>query len=365
MPGSRLTYVAHVVPGLESITAFEIGRRVSLTGPIRSLSGFDDRTSLLTVPYAGDAAELLALRTLEDLFILAVDQTDVPGNWAGLRTVQAAIDDSRTLERAAALVLESHGRRARKPSFRVVARLAGEHAFRRVDLHDAVEKALRRRFTSWQTVEENADLETWVHLVEGHLILAIRLSGGELRHRTYKRVSLPASLKPTIAAAMVLISQPRPDDVLLDPMCGAGTILIERGEDSRYARLLGGDLDPHALDAARVNIGPRYQPIELRRWDARTLPLDDRSVTAVVSNLPFGHRIGSEHDNLRLYPALLAEWSRVLAPSGRVVLLTSESRLLASAVRRLGTLRLVQRLPVIVRGMPAAIHLLHPTASRG
>jgi tRNA (guanine6-N2)-methyltransferase len=79
---------------------------------------------------------------------------------------------------------------------------------------------------------------------------------------------LPASLRPTVAAAMVLLSDPRPDDVFLDSMCGGGTLLIERAQFGRYGLLLGGDIEPRALEASRRNIGPRYRPIQIHHWDA-------------------------------------------------------------------------------------------------
>ena len=49
---------------------------------------------------------------------------------------------------------------------------------------------------------------------------------------------------------------------------------------------------------------------------------------AVVSDLPFGRRVGSHRANKRLYPALLSELRRVLRPGGVAVLLSGEVRLL-------------------------------------
>jgi 23S rRNA G2445 N2-methylase RlmL len=148
---------------------------------------------------------------------------------------------------------------------------------------------------------------------------------------------------------------------VLDPMCGAGTILIERAETGRYGKLLGGDLDPEAVAAAVTNVGPRYQPIELRQWDARALPLPDDSVSAVISNLPFGRQIASPAELRDLYPALLKEWARVLGQDGRMVLLTSATDLLRRALPR--ALRIVARISVLVRGYPAAIHLIHRSSA--
>jgi len=45
-----------------------------------------------------------------------------------------------------------------------------------------------------------------------------------------------------------------------------------------------------SLDAARENIGSRLPARSLIRWDARSLPLADQSVSAVSANLPYGRR---------------------------------------------------------------------------
>jgi SAM-dependent methyltransferase len=351
--------LAHVVPGLERIAAHELRRRGLANGPVQALTGFDDRTSLIRFRSPASAADLLAPRTVEDVFTLAAEVEGVGWTYAGLRALRETLALAPGLDAAVTTVLATRGRAVRRPGLRVIARVAGEHTFRRADLQQTVERAFLERFPSWRLVEERATIEVWAHLIEEHFVAGVRLSDNTLRQRTYKRASLPASLKPTIAAAIALVSQPRDDDVVLDPMCGAGTLLIERAEAGRYRRLLGGDLDPAAVAAVRENVGPRYQPIELRGWDARSLPLADAAVTAILSNLPFGRRIGSRAENRALYPALLDEWSRVLAPGGRMVLLTSESDLLRAALARRRNLRLVERIPILVRGQAAAIHLVH------
>jgi 23S rRNA G2445 N2-methylase RlmL len=154
---------------------------------------------------------------------------------------------------------------------------------------------------------------------------------------------------------MVQLTDPAPDDVFLDPMCGSGTILIERALAQRYRLLLGGDRDPAAVEATLENIGPRYKPIEVRRWDAAHLPLESGSVSALATNLPFGKQIGSAEENRTLYPALLAEWVRVVQPGGRLVLLTSERALLRKSLRNQEGLTSEGETPVLVRGVPSAI----------
>jgi 23S rRNA G2445 N2-methylase RlmL len=179
-----------------------------------------------------------------------------------------------------------------------------------------------------------------------------------MRHRDYKLEHLPGSLRPTAAATLVWLTQPADDDIFLDPMCGAGTILIERAHMGRYRMLLGGDIRAEALTIARDNIGPRYKPIELRQWDARSLPLDAASITAAAVNLPFGKQIGSAEENRALYPEVLRELARVLRPGARLVALTGDRRTFDDALRRARGLAQRAIYPVLVLGHPAAVYLV-------
>ena len=55
-----------------------------------------------------------------------------------------------------------------------------------------------------------------------------------------------------VAAALAWLSEPRDDDIVLDPLCGVGTVLIERAHLGRYAMLLGGDADAEAATYAAL-----------------------------------------------------------------------------------------------------------------
>jgi 23S rRNA G2445 N2-methylase RlmL len=332
----------------------EVGRRLPGVEITRTFERFDRRTSLVLFRYGGAPRDLLGLRTIEDAFALIAELRHLPSGQAGLRAVRAALGSGRALDRALALAFQVRPRRRGKTTFRVIARQAGAPGFRRVDLQRAAERGLLDRFPAWRLVEDEAQIEVWVSLVGSTLIAGLRLSDNTMRQRAYRRTNLPASLKPTVARAMVLLSNPQAEDVFLDPMCGSGTILIERAQAARYRLLWGGDIDPTAVQATRDNLGPRYQPIDIRQWDARHLPLQSGSVSALVTNLPFGKQIGTGEDNRSLYPALLAEWSRVLGERGRMVLLGAERRLLRRSIEK-QRLAVDRAIPVLVRGYPAVI----------
>ncbi len=359
-------YLAHTQPGFENIASQEIS---ALKGAsIRETRMLPAKNGLVFFDYQGDVQDLLALRTIEDVFEIVLNLRDMPPTYATLKQLQEQVQRAPQLERALQHARQlqpgrgGHG----KFRFRVVARQAGTANFRRVDAQLAVEKGIVARGDHrWQHNEE-AGLEFWLTMfyrnirgmVTGDMLLALRLSDERMRHREYKIEHLPASLRPAAAASLVWLTRPRENDTFLDPMCGAATILIERAHAGRYHMLLGGDSNSEALAVAQANIGPRYKPIELREWDARQLPLDAGSITASAVNLPFGSQIGSPEQNRSLYPAVLSELARVMRPAARLVLLSGDASTLADAIRRTRGWRDRWGSAVQVLGHPARVFVL-------
>src|SRR5205085_2097704 len=121
-----------------------------------------------------------------------------------------------------------------KPSYRLVAQMIGTHGYRRVDARKAMAQGLAGVFpASWKPAEENAGVEVWLTIRGATAVCGMRLSDKSMRHRAYKVEHQPASLRPTMAAAMVRLAGAGPDMIVLDPMCGAGTIIAEQIELSK------------------------------------------------------------------------------------------------------------------------------------
>ena len=354
--GPRL-FIAQTQPGFEPIAWSEIASRVPGARE-QAHRQVPDRAGL-SIFFAARPEALRTLRCAEDIFALA-------GYGHGLSSESEALARIRALAREAPFVEEGllarvpfqpAARAGRRLRFRVIARQVGEHEYRRVDLKRAVELGIEeRRDHTWRLDEDAADVEFWATQIGGELLIAMRLSDEHMRHRDYKIAHRPGSLRPSVAASMAWLSEPRDDDIVLDPFCGTGTVLIERAQLGRYKNLIGSDRDSSAIRAARENIGPRYKPIELHQdWDAGSLPLTDGSVTKIVSNLPWGIKHGSHAANRRLYGDWIAEMNRVLAAKGRMVLLTSEWRLMRDLADR-GALAVEKTTRVTVLGVPASIY---------
>jgi tRNA (guanine6-N2)-methyltransferase len=369
-PALRLTsniYIAQTQPGFEGVAADEIASRyAALAGrgggglAIRELGRrtVPERAGM-TIFSAPRPDPLGAARTIEDLFALVGYRDGLGMASSTLEKVRTAAHEVPYVEEALEeRVRMTPGSRAgRKLGFRVIARIAGEHEFRRLDFQRAVERGIaERRDHSWRIAGDDADVEFWATLLGGEMFLAVRLVDERMRHREYKVAHRPGSLRASVAAALGWLSQPGADDRVVDPMCGAGTILIERAHLGRYAMLAGFDRDSGAIAAARENIGPRYRPIGFAQGDALRLPLDKGAATHLVTNLPWGTKYGSHGENRRLYPRLVEEFARVVRPGGRLVMLTAE-RLLMREVANRGFVRVESVRRVTILGAPAVVYL--------
>lgn len=355
----RTLYYAHTMPGLEKVAWSEIRARLS-GASFEGSKVLRGKNGLLLFAYAGQL-DLTQLRTTEDIFFLMERIPKLAWGREGLSQIYQTMLGSRALQRGLALRGVRDGyRQGKRLAFRVITRMSGgNQPYRRIDLGRAVEKALEKGSRhKWRAVKSGEDIEIWANLIGLDFVCGLRLSDATMRHRDYKRVHLPASLRPSVAASMVWLTDPRPSDIFMDPACGAGTLLIERGIIERHTLLLGGDIDDNALRAAAENIGPRHKPRQLFEWDARHLPLAAHSVDKVATNLPFGRKISGPTGLSGLYRALFRELDRVLTPEGSVVMLSSKTQLVRDTLRAIGNLQIIRGYTVTLLGLRARIYVI-------
>jgi 23S rRNA G2445 N2-methylase RlmL len=342
---------AMVQPGLEPVAADEISR---------DFGGDVKRTGAGVVVFRLPVIDksILDLRTTEDVFLLAWGTDQLSYRAEDLERIRRwtarEADWGRLLQFHHQLRPKPKG----KPTYRLVTQMTGTHGYRRVDAGKALARGLQGKLPpSWRPAEENAAVEIWLTINGSTAICGLRLSDRTMRHRTYKAEHVAASLRPTVAAGMVRLADVKPGHVVVDPMCGAGTILAEclarAGARSERATILGGDLDGAALRAAAANLR-RLGAADLFRWDATRLPLADQSVHRIVSNPPFGKQLSRREEIGPLYRRVVQEYNRMLRPGGMAVLLVAEFAALRHAARAAGW-SLMQQLRVRVLGQPAVV----------
>ena len=189
-----------------------------------------------------------------------------------------------------------------------------------------------------------------VRLFEDRCTLSLDTSGAHLHRRGYRQAGAKAPIRETLAAGL-LMTLPEYYDLILDPMCGAGTFLIEgallaknvapgverafafehfpsfqRGKWERFKRearasqkptslqLVGSDLFEGALRAALANAERAgvAGDITFLREDARALPYAEfgGERKLLLSNLPYGRRVGTQAEVKQLYQDFVAHLRR-------------------------------------------------------
>jgi tRNA (guanine6-N2)-methyltransferase len=349
------------MPGVEEIAWLEIRSRLKDPNFGEYLFA-KEQNGIVTFDYNGSPSDLLQLRTTEDVFLQAMWQSKVTRSWRDLRKISDNVRNSSRFGRAVEEIL-----RSKKPkgqlTYRVISRKYGKHQYRRKDVAKAVHHGIKARYPRWRPVADNAKLEIWVNVLGSSLLIGLRLSDRSMRHRYKKAVELEASLRPSVAAAMVYLTRPKPEDRFFDPMCGSGTLLLERQFTGPYGHILGGDISADRSLATWRNLAAQRKDIYRKaiyvsQWDGRSLPLATGSMNKAATNLPFGKQIGSTSELKALYLAFFGELERVLAPNGRAVVLSSEYDLVKESLRRYPALKIDTGYSIAVLGQWGRVYIV-------
>ena len=129
----------------------------------------------------------------------------------------------------------------------------------------------------------------------------------------------PGVMMPITARALVNLSLAMPGDLLFDPFCGTGGVLLEAHLVG--ARVLGSDAEEAMIAGSRANL----PGADLLLADATAMPLRDNCIDAVVTDLPYGQSVRIRAESMeRLYARSLSEIRRVLKEGRRAVVVTHQ-----------------------------------------
>ena len=210
-------------------------------------------------------------------------------------------------------------------------------------IKDAVCDRFRADVGSRPSVEKSRpDVRVHAFLEANRGTLYLDTSGEPLFKRGWRRSTVEAPLRENLAAGIVLLSGWKPDEPLLDPMCGGGTLLIEaaaialdvapgagrafgfeklagfdaalwhrvrsahgKPRTNRPLPLFGSDAHPAAVAAARKNLEAAgfAERVKLERADVlqRSAPAP---AGVLIANPPYGERTGSDAELASFYPQL-------------------------------------------------------------
>ena len=309
---NETVYMSTMLAGLENIIVDEIRSKILDAQIVEIRRGkvfFRSKQPLQNV---------MSLRSIDNLFIF-VSKFSVGPHKVHLKELQQrmkGIDISK--------VIDLSKLSNRKVSFLINSSRSGRQTYSRFDLSDAASQGLMQQFPKWKIgTPEDHLLEFRLDVTDEEAIFCYRLTDSTFRFRGKQRMFAQAALRPTVAHALVWLSQPAKDECFVDPFCGSGTIVAERAYYP-FGKLLGGDISEDVTEVAMMNTA-KIDNVVIRQWDARELPLGEGTVDKVVSNLPFGEQILNQDEIYDLYLKFIKQLKRVMKPNGQAILMTDKA----------------------------------------
>ena len=212
------------------------------------------------------------------------------------------------------------------------------------DCQAIIKKAIVKRLQQTYDIEwfeETGSLYTIrFSLLKDRVMILLDTSGTGLHKRGYRTHDVTAPIKETLAAAMISLSFFRLGRLMVDPLCGSGTLAIEAamigrniapGLSRKFAaekwdaipnefwqqekelassqinkeadvKIIAADIDKFAIDAARANAmnAGVDDCIEFRIVPIKNL-LADEEYGMIITNPPYGERIGDQKDLDNIY----------------------------------------------------------------
>src|SRR3989338_2127247 len=177
----------------------------------------------------------------------------------------------------------------------------------------------------------------------------------EFGERDYGRPAIQSKegmLPPKLARILVNLSGAKPDDTLLDPFCGSGTILME-ATLMGFSDLVGSDISQKAVENARKNLDwtqKKFQISELVPRNSRDFrfqifqsdirSIDRRIKTPTIQSIitePYLGKpltgkeskqqlLGQARELKQLYASAFSAFAKILKPNGTVVFIMPRFR---------------------------------------
>ena len=221
------------------------------------------------------------------------------------------------------------------------------------DIQSIIKKAMVERLKQTYNVnwfsEDGAPYPLRVSIYKDIVTIGLDTSGDSLHKRGYRKLVSKAPVAENLAAAMIMLTPWNKDRILVDPFCGCGTIPIEaaliacniapgmkrtftaQAWDNIINSELWDDVREEAEDAVDLNVQTDIQGydidgdiIKAARDNARLAGVADkihfqrrpveelhhpRKYGFIITNPPYGERIGDKDEMAALYKQLADAYS--------------------------------------------------------
>ena len=189
--------------------------------------------------------------------------------------------------------------------------------------------------THWKAQMKDFLVEVMPAVEGSRLVVSMRMSRAEGLGRRDIVHPGKTTLRGCLAHCLLKCAHLDRGDVVIDPMCGSAAVPVELAMSQKQCSLpkthnLCGDVDLSVLPMVVDNLqhsglGP---VVDFMQLNCECLPFREGSLDVVVTDLPFGKRIGNYLSVKTFYPVAFRELARVTRPgTGRAVVLTHQYRI--------------------------------------
>ncbi|MCB2293845.1 HEAT repeat domain-containing protein [Clostridium algoriphilum] len=163
----------------------------------------------------------------------------------------------------------------------------------------------------------------------------------------YRKNDLATSINPVTAAIVIKSIQKwlEPNANVIDPFCGASTMLIERAKLEQYQSLTGVDIFRTAITASTINSKLANVSIELIADDIlefRPYDLYDE----IITNMPFDNKSTTHNKYAELYKEFVDKIPNLIKPEGIAFIYTIEKQLFREVLLDNDQLELLQEIKI-------------------
>lgn len=266
-------------------------------------------------------------------------------------------------------------------TFAVKSNRVGTHSFSSLDMSRAIGQTIinQMKKTAGAQIKVNLstpDVRIIAEAIDKTFMLGIDTSGLSLHIRRYRVYNHPMPLKTTLAYLLVRLSSWKPDEILLDPTCGGGTIPIEaalfakkippvkfRGKEYLFFKLKFLDkaiiskVLSKVLEQRNIITKPfriygldkNVQHVKGAQLNARNACVDDvikfivgdaekllnyfkpESIDKIIANPPY--QLQDRNRLARFYHNFIKNIYKTLRPGGRSLIISSEITLMKKSLR--------------------------------
>jgi tRNA G10 N-methylase Trm11 len=296
---------------------------------------------ILILNFEGDLKKLLEVRTAEDIMLLLKELTGIKRYRYSLRKIRTQITMTKI---EAKIEIIASARKLINKRFFVKASYLGRRDYTAGEIEEAAGDGIFAL-----KLESGGDADLLFRVI---LTPEINLFGLCLYEKPFdeknKYLTLPGSLKPSVANSLLKIAEVKQSDIVLDPMCGTGTIAIEAARVG--AKTIAGDIDKEKIEIAKKNNEIKGADVEFKVFDARKTGLKENSVDKILSNLPFEKQTSISGFNETFFQDFLKEMVRVSKDDARFVFLTRNSEKILAILDKLN-LKLTDKIRIINSGL--------------